>query len=41
MSPSSDTSTPVTSYIIPKMMEDIAKVIVDYAGKSKKKIGGF
>lgn len=41
MSPSSDTGTPVTAQIIPKMLEDIAKVIVDNQGKAKKKIGGF
>jgi tubulin monoglycylase TTLL3/8 len=29
MSPSSDTTTPVTATIIPKMLEDIVKVIVD------------
>jgi len=41
MSPSSDTSTPVTSNIIPKMLEDIAKIVVEGMNKSKRKIGGF
>ncbi|CAK89533.1 unnamed protein product (macronuclear) [Paramecium tetraurelia] len=41
MSPSSDTTTPVTAQIIPKMLEDIVKVVVDNQNKTKKKIGGF
>ncbi|CAK70615.1 unnamed protein product (macronuclear) [Paramecium tetraurelia] len=41
MSPSSDTTTPVTAQIIPKMLEDIMKVVVDNQSKTKKKVGGF
>ncbi|CAD8054671.1 unnamed protein product [Paramecium primaurelia] len=41
MSPSSDTTTPVTAQIIPKMLEDIMKVVIDNQNKTKKKVGGF
>ncbi|CAD8096838.1 unnamed protein product [Paramecium sonneborni] len=41
MSPSSDTTTPVTAQIIPKMLEDIMKIVVDNQNKTKKKVGGF